>query len=45
MSEELDKSEITLKIHRRQVMEKMGAGSLTELVRMPDRLRIPTPKY
>jgi len=42
---ELGASEATVKIHRHQVMEKMGAGSLAELVRMADRLRIPTPKY
>jgi len=42
---ELGTSETTVKIQRHQVMEKMGAGSLAELVRMADRLRIPTPKY
>ena len=31
-------SETTVKTHRRQVMEKMGANSLPELVRMADRL-------
>jgi FixJ family two-component response regulator len=41
---ELGASETTIKIHRRQVMEKMGAGSLPELVRMADRLGIPVPK-
>ena len=41
---ELGMSETTVKIHRRQVMEKMGAGSLAELVRMVDRLGLPTPK-
>ena len=41
---ELGTSEMTVKIHRHQVMEKMGAGSLAELVRMADRLEIPTPK-
>jgi FixJ family two-component response regulator len=40
----LGTSETTIKIHRHQVMEKMGAGSLAELVRMADRLGIPTPK-
>ena len=35
---ELGTSETTVKIHRHQVMEKMGAGSLPELVRMADRL-------
>jgi FixJ family two-component response regulator len=37
---ELGTSEATVKIHRHQVMEKMGAGSLAELVRMAGRLRI-----
>ena len=41
---ELGTSETTVKIYRHQVMEKMGAGSLAELVRMADRLRIPVPK-
>ncbi len=37
---DLGTSETTVKIHRHQVMEKMGAGSLAELVRMADRLGI-----
>jgi FixJ family two-component response regulator len=37
---ELGTSETTVKIHRHQVMEKMGADSLPELVRMADRLGI-----
>src|SRR6516165_4217462 len=37
---ELGTSETTVKIHRHQVMEKMRAGSLPELVRMADRLGI-----
>lgn len=41
---ELGTSETTVKIHRHQVMEKMGAGSLPELVRMADRLGILVPK-
>jgi FixJ family two-component response regulator len=41
---ELGTSETTVKIHRHQVMEKMGAGSLPELVRMADRLGIPVRK-
>jgi FixJ family two-component response regulator len=41
---ELGTSETTVKIHRHQVMEKMGASSLPQLVRMADRLGIPVPK-
>jgi FixJ family two-component response regulator len=37
---ELGTSEITVKIHRGQVMKKMGAQSLAELVRMSERLGI-----
>ena len=41
---ELGTSETTVKIHRHQVMQKMGAGSLPELVRMADRLGISASK-
>jgi FixJ family two-component response regulator len=40
---ELGTSEASVKVHRQHVMAKMGAGSLAELVRMADRLGIPTP--
>jgi FixJ family two-component response regulator len=37
---ELNLSEMTVKVHRGQVMRKMQAGSLPELVRMADRLSV-----
>jgi FixJ family two-component response regulator len=40
---ELGTSEASVKVHRQHVMAKMGAGSLADLVRMADRLGIPTP--
>ncbi len=38
---ELGISEVTLQIHRRNVMQKMAAASLADLVRIAERLRIP----
>jgi FixJ family two-component response regulator len=37
---ELGTSEITIKVHRAQVMHKMRAGSLADLVRMSEKLEI-----
>jgi len=37
-------SEMTVKVHRSQVMRKMQAKSLVDLVRMQDKLRVPTRK-
>jgi FixJ family two-component response regulator len=39
---ELNLSEMTVKVHRGQVMRKMQAGSLPGLVRIADRLTAPT---
>ncbi len=41
---ELGTSEITVKVHRGQVMQKMQAASLADLVRMCEKLRISRPQ-
>jgi FixJ family two-component response regulator len=40
ISSEIETSEATVKVHRSKVMEKMEAGSVVELVRMADKLKI-----
>jgi FixJ family two-component response regulator len=40
---QLDISQITVQIHRGQVMRKMAAGSFASLVRMSDALQLPRP--
>ena len=44
IASELGASEVTVKIHRGRVMEKMQAGSVAELVRMADKLQLSTIK-
>jgi FixJ family two-component response regulator len=39
-AEKLGIAEITLQVHRAQIMRKMGAGSVTDLVRMASKLGI-----
>jgi FixJ family two-component response regulator len=41
---EIGTSETTVKVHRGQLMRKMGADSLPELVRMAERIGITTTK-
>jgi FixJ family two-component response regulator len=41
IASELGLSVVTVKVHRGQVMAKMRAKSLAELVRMADRLGVP----
>jgi FixJ family two-component response regulator len=42
ISAELNLSEITVKLHRRHVMDKMQADSLAELVKMCERAKLPS---
>jgi len=44
VASELGTSEITVKVHRGNVMRKMQADSIAALVRMADKLRLPTSK-
>ena len=44
IAHELNLSEMTVKVHRSQVMRKMRAKSLVDLVRMADRLGVSTRK-
>jgi FixJ family two-component response regulator len=41
---EIDATEATVKVHRSQIMRKMGADSLADLVRMAERIGIPVKK-
>ena len=41
---EIGASEATVKIHRGHVMQKMQAGSVAELVRMADKLKLSPPQ-
>jgi len=41
---EIGTSENTVKVHRSQLMRKMGADSLAELVRLAERIGIPNNK-
>jgi FixJ family two-component response regulator len=44
IASEIGASEATVKIHRGNLMQKMEACSLIELVRMADKLKIASPK-
>jgi FixJ family two-component response regulator len=41
---EIGTSETTVKVHRGQLMRKMGADSLAELVRLAEKIGIPSTK-
>jgi FixJ family two-component response regulator len=41
---ELGTSEASVKVHRQHVVERIGADSLAELVRMADKIGLPTLK-
>jgi FixJ family two-component response regulator len=41
---EIGTTEATVKVHRSQLMRKMGAESVTDLVRMAERIGIPVKK-
>jgi len=41
----LEISEITVKLHRSQVMRKMQAESVADLVRLSEKLGLPTAKH
>ncbi len=43
IASEIGTSETTAKVHRGQLIRKMGANSLADLVRMAERLKIPLP--
>ena len=43
IASEIGTSETTVKVHRGQLIRKMGANSLADLVRMAARLKIPLP--
>jgi RNA polymerase sigma factor (sigma-70 family) len=43
IASEIGTSETTVKVHRSQLMRKMSANSLPDLVRMAEKLGIPTP--
>jgi FixJ family two-component response regulator len=43
IARELGTSEVTVKVHRSQMMQKMEAGSLVDLVRMAEKLAIGSP--